>query len=259
MATSLKTQISLIGSALVNCSHGCAGISNNSSNGIGPRGLLLEERINAGGANHCSGDHIAEGIDREEDFGEYSSEQKMDGCVVVGLNPGKATDPERAYYRGQIPLSYASVEQLFFRGTASPSYMNPIGGIPYHKRLRKFVRDLGINGPILWTDVAKCENDPKVTLLPIQTLRVCADRFLKDELSAVPPDWPIIAVGQVAFNAVTYLATQRAVIGVPHPTGSRGQFHGLSNSGALVTTVNSNARNAIRTKSAVWLRATSEK
>ncbi|HMD55504.1 MAG TPA: hypothetical protein VKJ65_13225 [Phycisphaerae bacterium] len=47
------------------------------------------------------------------------------------------------------------------------------------------------------------------------------------EIEGVPKDWPIFGVGRMAFNALAFLFNDRAVIGVPHPTGSFGHFNEL--------------------------------
>lgn len=43
----------------------------------------------------------------------------------------------------------------------------------------------------------------------------------------MPSDWPLVAVGWEAYKALAYLHPSRVVIGVPHPTASRGQFSKL--------------------------------
>jgi hypothetical protein len=169
---------------LVSCTDGCFGISNDRDMGILPRCLNLE---------HAQ----AEGR----------------GCLAVGLNPGESDKCERDYYIQQ-GISYCSVK----------SYWNQkLHEIDYHSKVRKLIRCVGLNGPIIWTELAKCERSKESRQVPLDTLRHCARRFLLRELKLVPPNWPIIGIGKEAFVALSYIAPERAVIGVPHPTGAWGR------------------------------------
>lgn len=94
----------------------------------------------------------------------------------------------------------------------------------YYKFLRAFVNCVGYGGPILWTELVKCECNSADIVLPLQTFRICTDKYLKKELQAVPNDWPLIAVGREAHKALSYLFPEKSVLGVPHPTSSRGYF-----------------------------------
>ena len=116
---------------------------------------------------------------------------------------------------------------------------------------------IGLQGPIWWTELVKCESIPK-TKLPIQTLRYCAGRFLHRELMCVPEDWLVLAVGREAFNALAYMLPKRTVIGFPHPTGSWGrQFHDLLDKGELTKKVTQKVTACLSAPAAqaIWLAA----
>jgi Uracil DNA glycosylase superfamily len=192
----LRREIEALGAELVGCSSPCAGITRDQATGILPRCLVLE----------------TDGRDASR------------GCAVVGINPGRASDRERASYR-QAHGTYAAIVEWF----------DVVGFTHrYYTSLRRVVTQLGLSGPILWTELAKCENAPgRAGLPPLDTLRRCTGLYLRRELAAIPPSWPLIAVGSEAFKALAYLHTERTVLGLPHPTGSYGHFARLSSDGRL--------------------------
>ena len=79
----------------------------------------------------------------------------------------------------------------------------------------------------------KCEDEVKGQDPPLETFRTCTMTYLSRELRLVPPDWPLIAVSREAYKALAYLYPNRVVIGIPHPTASRGQFWSLFAKGQL--------------------------
>ena len=182
----LRKEIVAIGQRLVACEENCEGIQRNQTEGILPRCLILETE------------------------GRTSSR----GSIVCGINPAPALPPEVEFYRSN-GTSYRSLLQW---------WEEHLKDIPYYARLRAFVSELGFDGPILWTDIAKCQNkSPKVRLSindHPQTFRRCSALFLTQEIEKCPSDWPIIAAGREAYLALLYLCPDRALIGIPHPTGS---------------------------------------
>ena len=175
---------------MVACAHDCRGIALNRVEGILPRCLILE----------------TEG--REEGI----------GSVIVGINPGRSKPDEREFYR----FNGQTYEQVVVYWKAR------ISQHPYYKRLRTLANELGLNGPILWTELVKCENaSAESGLPPLQTFRICTEAYLQKELQEVPRDWPLIAVGRESHKALAYIFATRTVIGVPHPTSSHGQFFKL--------------------------------
>ena len=220
----LKEQIDSIGEEVVACALSCKGVpcegvQHNRSQGILPRCLFLEL--------------------------EEEREPQQQGCVVVGINPGESTEKERDYFR-QSGCSYKEVREHFLNEFVRTENR-------YYGHLREFVTEIGLAGPILWSDVAKCEKAHDAKEVPLQTLRTCASYFLRRELEAAPGDWPVIGVGKDAYTALAYLAPTRAVLGIPHPTGSRGHFAGLSRNGRLREEVIAQAHRVLAKKSASWL------
>lgn len=132
--------------------------------------------------------------------------------VVVGLNPGKCNQLEKDYYLSH-GIKYSSVDEFFEK----------IKNYRYFKLTRDLLDILGFDGNILWTDLAKCESLEGIKSPPIQTLRVCIGRFLREEINMFQ-DSTIFALGNVAFNFCALSFPHQFVIGVPHPTGSHGDF-----------------------------------
>lgn len=184
----LEYEIRRIGEALVNCSNNCAGAVNDKSNGILPRCLVLE----------------------------VDNRKKNRGSIVVGINPGHAKEWEKREYKSNP--SY---------GTLLKCWNERIRELPYYKRLRHFVDEMGFSGPILWTDLAKCETAKGYSMLPLQTMRICVKKYLYKELELMPTDLPLVAVGFEAYKALSYHFPSRIVIGIPHPSSRGQEFKGL--------------------------------
>ena len=145
-----------------------------------------------------------------------------DGVTVCGLNPGSPQKKEMEDYRDKFiqgTLTYAVIQGYWEKHLRHH---------PYLEGARRLVRCLGFRGPILWTNVAKCEREDLERRISFdtnpQTFRFCADRFLRHEIKACPEDWPIIANGKDAFVAVSYMFPERLIIGIPHPTGAHPNF-----------------------------------
>lgn len=172
---------------LVRCNLKCDGVSNNPKRGIIPRGLVLEKR---------KGKH---------------------NCIVVGLNPGKCKKEEKKYYHKEGVKS-DSFSRYFFESRLNERR--------YYKRTRDLITLLGFDGDILWTDLAKCECRGKNGRLPIQTLRVCINRFLKKEIKNFKST-TIFTLGNRAFDFCSLSFPNHFIVGVPHPSGSYGDFDRL--------------------------------
>ena len=214
--TLVESEIAAIGHRMVRCTKDCIGAST-WKNGTPSRCLFLERR------------------DDDER-----------GVVVVGLNPGRAPPDELRSYASRADLYAATVEYL---GEKSKL-------IPYYERMRDAVGRMGFQrGSILWTEVAKCELLCGQVGVPIEMRRTCGTTYLTKELAACP-QWPIVAVGQQSFEAVSYLVPERAVIGVPHPTGAWGKAFeratGNKRSGFPPTSL-AKMNEALALGSAVWL------
>jgi hypothetical protein len=190
-AKNLTAHIDRIGLEIVGCTDGCAGVRQDQENGYLPRGLLLER---PGAAAR--------------------------GCIVIGLNPGKCDEKERRFYKAR-GATYESVKAHWKQRHKEWDYVN---------WMRNVLAQVGLHGPVIWSNLAKCENEQaRKEVLPLETWRHCAHSFLRRELRAVPLDWLVLALGKDSWVATAYLAAPRTVIGMPHPTGahSRHDFASL--------------------------------
>jgi len=176
-----------LGKKLVKCNLHCDGIKNNPTIGVIPRGLVLEER--KGGRT----------------------------CAVVGLNPGKCKKAERDYYLSK-GIRYSSIVDYFMSNLRDGSY---------YGRNKEVINLLRFDGDILWTDLIKCECSGKNGTLPIQTIRVCVNTFLRQEIMLFKCS-TIFALGNKAFNFCALSFPNHYVICVPH-LNSRGDFSRLRN------------------------------
>jgi len=145
--------------------------------GIVPRALFLERRNSAG-----------------------------KGCILVGLNPGKAQRKEReAYVQNKKNTTVFYDPQWYDRR--------------YHRDLRDFINKLGFNGDILWTELVKCQSKDS-GVVSLQAIRQDSARHLQEELRAVPSSWLLVGVGKKAYEHLCTLFPYRTVLGIPHVSGS---------------------------------------
>ena len=220
----LKNLVNEIGSSMITCQQYCDGVLLDADNGILPRFLILETEV-------------------RKDW------QDCPGSVIIGINPGRSSSSERQFYvtNGQ---TYEKVVEYWHK---------KIRERKYYKGLRALIDGLGYRGPILWTELAMCEKAPGVSgLLPLQTFRTCTGTYLRRELEAIPDTWLLVAVGKHTFVATAYLHPDRAVLGVPHPTGSYGHFLKLfKTNGVLQPSVRRQAEGVWKCGigQAVWLTA----
>lgn len=183
-----RDEILKLGDSLANCRHQCEGVANEPEKGIIPRCLIYEER-----------------------------KKDAPGSIVVGINPGKCSEKERQYY-----IDHGKNYKSFV------DYWNEkVCNLAYYKKSRELITMLGFEGDMLWTDLAKCECKGENGLVPVQTLRICIDRFLEKEITILPDDFTIIALGNIAFDFCALRFSKRFVIGLPHPTGAYGTFKRL--------------------------------
>lgn len=179
--------IEKLGRKLVKCKLNCMGISNNPKLGIIPRCLNIEKRT---GRNKC---------------------------IVVGLNPGNCKERERQYYL-EKGIKYKSIDDYFNKENLNYK--------KYYKRTKDLIALLGFQGDILWTELAKCESAVKGKKPHILTFRVCINRFLRKELKCFNCKI-IFALGNFAFEFCALSFPDHFVVGLPHPSGSFGNFNAL--------------------------------
>jgi hypothetical protein len=180
---------------------------------------------------------------------ETEGREDINGSVIVGINPGRSKSKEREFYRS----NGQTYEQVVVH------WQIHISRLPYYMRLRNLATESGLKGPILWTELVKCENESAESgLPPLQTFRTCTQAYLQKELHAVPNNWPLIAVGWESYKALAYIFASRTVIGVPHPTGSYGQFPQLfDNEKRLLLEVKAQTKDIVNGErgEAIWLTA----
>lgn len=181
----------------------------------------IDKAINKIGENLVRCDLKCEGINNNPKRGVIPRcliQEKRNGkkkCIVVGLNPGKCNAKERKYYLNN-GISFVSLA----------GYFDQIQNRRYFKEARELITLLGFDGDILWTDLAECECLGKNGEIPIQTLRVCINRFLRKEIDLFKHS-TIFALGNVAFNFCALSFPNHFIVGLPHSSGSYGTFSKL--------------------------------
>jgi hypothetical protein len=181
-----------LGDAMTDCQFGegkpCDGIQYRRNEGIIPRCLFFDE-------NDCTG---TERI-----------------TIVVGLNPGEAKTKEKNALKGV--KTYEAAMAYFKK-----DYYNDV----FYSRSKTLLTETGLNGPILWTEVAKCQGK----FITKETMAFCASHYLMKEVSLAQKHFDevvIIALAKGVYDPLIFLLPNSKVMGVPHPTSSRGQFRRL--------------------------------
>jgi hypothetical protein len=137
----------------------------------------------------------------------FEEREGKNGAIVVGLNPGHSTKEQREYAI-KNNCSYDSTVEFW-----KNKYW------AYFKRTKELLDLLGFDGPIIWTELVKCECLEKQVFsdIPIQTKRTCIDKFLRKEVDRYPK-YPIIAAGNEAFEFCSLSFPYNFIIGIPHPS-----------------------------------------
>jgi hypothetical protein len=175
--------------------------------------------------------HVEGIIPRGLIFETTNRKQNATGSVFVGLNPGQAKKAERSYCSRAFEsgsLTYETVVQF---------WENNLRIVKYYDELRKVADALGLDGPILWTDLVKCQGKSRRTPLRVQTIRHDIHKYLLEEITEIPESWPLVAVGDKAFEILSYSFPTRLVIGIPHPTGSYGNHWNSHTNEHKLTTI----------------------
>jgi uracil-DNA glycosylase len=105
----------------------------------------------------------------------------------------------------------------------------------YYIRARSFADQAGLSGPILWTELVHCQSVNGVPL-SVQTIRECINKHLVPQIRLLSREAVLVALGGEAYKILAYRFNKRLVLGVPHPTGSYGQWHRLMHNGKLLDT-----------------------
>jgi hypothetical protein len=181
-----KSKIDEIGQKVTNCIF-ClkckeeGGTNYDRASGIIPRCLFFEER-----------------------------KENKEIVIAIGQNPGLSGKNEREELANIH--NYSVVKEFF-----NTKYK----GHPFYKRATNLIETLGLNGHILWTELAKCEGKHIIN----ETLAFCASNYLVEELEHAKKNYKkvtIIALGKRTYNSLIFLFPNQKILGVPHPTGSWG-------------------------------------
>lgn len=179
---------------------------------------------------------------------EQDSRKKNKGCAVIGINPGISSEEERRFYK-ENGINYTQIYNYWNENLKEKRR--------YYFSLRNLVTLIGFKGPILWTELVKCEKKESTKDINLQTFRICVDSYLKREIKLLPSEWPLFAVGKEPYKALAYLFPKRSVIGIPHPTGSRGHFSKLfvndSGENSLKEEVQNLIIDSLSSKKAAWI------
>lgn len=177
----LPVLVERLGTEIASCQDRCSGIKLDRHRGIMPRGLMLEPAWRGG----------------------------TPGAFVVGSNLGLSKADERGRYQDK-GCTFAAWKDEWNLGLSEHVY---------YRRLRGFMRKtLDVEGPLLWSDVAKCEGANP----PQQTLEHCSGRFLSREIESVPEDWLVVGASRDAYDHLRGhpgLAGHR-IVGILHPSGN---------------------------------------
>ena len=147
------------------------------------------------------------------------------GSIIVGVNPGNAEKDEKEFYKNH--KDYKDIAAYWEENILSKEY---------YRNLRSLVDQVGLVGPILWTELVKCESasvDGKKRELQVETIRADINEHLFQEIELTPGNWPLIGISKPAYAILSYRFPKRTVIGIPHATASFGYFDRLFNDGIL--------------------------
>ena len=114
---------------------------------------------------------------------------------------GRQEDARRTLHQlASLPLADAPAVRVAspFKGRVEASTnieIKPVDGSANPYLALGGIVAAGLDGPILWTELVKCQNNlPSTGTVPIETVRVCVNRYLVPELGIIPNDWPIVAL-----------------------------------------------------------------
>jgi len=146
---------------------------------------------------------------------ETLNRAKTKGVIVVGMNPGRINNDSQEYKNLlKDKISYYNYVKAFEK--------NILYKHPYFKRTHEVLEILKFTGPILWTEIVKCQSEENGKL-SYDTIRNCVHKFLKKEVELV--DYPIFALGDKAYNTCLLLFPERKIIDSQHPPGANSNFY----------------------------------
>ncbi|GMA64212.1 hypothetical protein NZD89_02505 [Alicyclobacillus fastidiosus] len=188
----IEEEIERIANEMIYCNHQCSGedIVCNLSTGQIPRCLYFEHE---------------------------NRNSNSPGIVVIGMNPGWSDVDEQDDYKKWLSQKALSYKNLLNRFESEG--FGEVG--KFYPPIRTILKHLQLDGPILWTEVAKCESQKRdeKTKVPLKrrTTSICSRLYLSREIQVIPEDWLFLAVGLDAYETVLPLSPRNPLIGCYHP------------------------------------------
>ena len=226
LLSKLSEDIESLAALAASCAEPCIDVRHDRGEGILPRCLFLEPGPPPPGATEA--------------------EELAGGTIVIGLNPGRMEETERRKINGLLNAigkdrdrfstdDWRSFVRSYYHWLKATLAVSE----PYYTLVRALLRSSGRLGPILWTEILKCETRRRKPVAegskrkdnpdPFNaegTVGRCTAKFLRKELELTPKEWPVLAVGKPALDWCMENATGRIVVGVPH--ASRRAFEFIS-------------------------------
>ena len=137
------------------------------------------------------------------------------GSIIVGLNPGPSGKGKGE--RNKFEKLFNQKGELSYKDYLNYWEKYISNKHDYFKKLRNLADELELRGPILWTNLVKCESK-KRGVLSVQTIRGDIYKYLFKEISIIPSGTLLIGAGEEAYKILSYRFPNRLVIGVPHPS-----------------------------------------
>ncbi len=153
--------------------------------------------------------------------------RKGKSAIIVGMNPGRARPEETIYFTDKANRNYPAAVRYW--------ELNRKDYINFYGPLRDLADKTGLTGPILWTELVKCQSNKNVKALSLNTIRYSISNYLSKEISLIPENTPLIAVGNHAFELLAYVYPNRKIIGVPHPSKGNFGYHYAYQKGKVIS------------------------
>ncbi|HSA32958.1 MAG TPA: uracil-DNA glycosylase family protein [bacterium] len=198
---SLKDQLFAIGEEIVACSETCPGFVGSckkaQSQGIAPRGFFFDKAI----------------------------DERPNGILFIGSNPGPASPLEKKLYI-EKGLTYEAV--LDYCGSLDTNFYERTKAVADGlDALLPPNRRFGHNR--VWTDLVKCQDGTRHTDMDIlRAFRTCR-KYLDGEITLLTEkkNYRIVALGNEARNFLGAML-KRPFIAIPHPSRNHSYYKNLS-------------------------------
>ncbi|MCL5775112.1 MAG: hypothetical protein M1333_02775 [Patescibacteria group bacterium] len=153
--------------------------------------------------------------------------RKGKSVIIVGMNPGRAKPEETNYFKNKENRNYPAGVRYWEQNRKD--YIN------FYGPLRDLADKADLTGPILWTELVKCQSRKNAKALSLNTIRYSISNYLCKEIAAMPDNTPLIAVGNHAFELLAYVYPNRKIIGIPHPSKGNFGYHYAYQKGKVIS------------------------